>query len=67
MNIYKLKGKIVEKNMSVEKLAKIMQISKSTLYRKLKGGGGNLTIKEVYMITEILKLTSKDANDIFFG
>lgn len=67
MNILKLKGKIVENNLSVDKLAKAMGISKSTLYRKLKCNGSGLMVKEVYLIAEILKLTPKEANEIFFG
>lgn len=66
MNILKLKGKIIESNLSVDKLAKAIGINKSTLYRKLKNNGSGLMIKEVYQIVEILKLSSKEANEIFF-
>jgi DNA-binding phage protein len=67
MNIPKLKGKIVENSLSIEKIAKTMGINKSTLYRKLKNNGSDLMIKEVYQIVEILHLTTEDANEIFFG
>jgi ribosome-binding protein aMBF1 (putative translation factor) len=65
INVNKLKGKIVEKGLSVEQLAEQMQINKSTLYRKLASGGELFTIKEANMIAKILELDFKEVNDIF--
>lgn len=67
INVNKLKGKIVEKGLSVEQLAEQMQINKSTLYRKLASGGELFTIKEANMIAKILELDFKEINDIFFN
>lgn len=65
MNINKLKGKIVEKEMTVALLAEKIGIDRSTLYRKLDNQ--TLTIKEVKKIVEILNLTLDEANSIFFN
>ena len=66
VNVNKLKGKIVEQGMNVEKLAKKIGIDKSTLYRKLQDEGESITIKEASLIIEVLKLTAEEAHSIFF-
>lgn len=66
VNVNKLKGKIVEQGMNVEKLAKKIGIDKSTLYRKLQDEGESITIKEASLIIEVLKLTTEEAHSIFF-
>lgn len=65
MNINKLRGKITEKEMTVEKLAKTMNIAKSTLYRKFNAGGRTITIGEVGQIVDVLQLSEEEAKDIF--
>ncbi len=67
ININKLKGKMVEKELTIPQLAQILQINKSTLYRKLKNNGDNITIKEANLIVSTLKLTSSEATAIFFN
>lgn len=66
VNVNKLKGKIVEQGMNVEKLAKKIGIDKSTLYRKLQDEGESITIKEASLMIEVLKLTVEEAHSIFF-
>lgn len=65
-NMNKLKGKIVEKEMNVSTLAKIINIDASTLYRKIRNGGDDITIKEANLIVKALGLTINEANEIFF-
>lgn len=67
VNVNKLKGKIVECNMNVEDLAKVMGIDKTTLYRKLNSNGKNFTIGEADLISKALDLTYSEVNAIFFS
>lgn len=65
MNVNKLKGKIVEKEMSITQLAKEIGIDRSSLYRKLNNEGDTLSIKEANRIVEILGLTREESIAIF--
>ena len=65
MNINKLKGKITENGLSVEKLAGIIDIDRSSLYRKLNNGE-KITIGEAKKMREALNLTAEEAAAIFF-
>ena len=67
VNINKLKGKIVENGLTVEKLAQKMDLDRSTLYRKLSNDGGTLLIRDANAICKILQLTGEEATAIFFG
>lgn len=66
-NVKSLKEEMKKKNISVRNIADKLQLNASTLYRKLQSGGEKLTEKETAQITEILHLSTKQANDIFFG
>jgi len=66
VNVNMLKGKIVEKGYSVAGVAPAIGMSKITLYRKLKKGGGDLLIKEVAAMSTVLHLTGDEVNKIFF-
>jgi|GEM_PF-212532 len=67
VNINKLKGKIVECEMSIELLAKKIGIDKATIYRKLNANGENFTIREAGLIAKALELTRDEVNAIFFS
>jgi len=67
INVNKLKGKIVEKGLSIEDVAKAIGINKSTLYRKINNNGETLTIKEANVICKVLGLCGKEAAEIFFN
>ncbi|VTT10992.1 phage repressor [Streptococcus gordonii] len=64
VNVAKLKGKIVERDITQEELAKNIGITKSTFYRKMKQNG-NFSIKEVNLIVSSLNLTKDEAINIF--
>lgn len=64
MNINKLKGKIVEKGLTVSKVAKQIGIHRSSFYRKMKDS--SFTVKEVNLIVDALDLTADEAMEIFF-
>ncbi|WP_303015400.1 helix-turn-helix domain-containing protein [Holdemania massiliensis] len=66
MNVNKLKGRIVEKGMNIDSLAREMGVNKSTLYRKIASDGDCLTLKDADSIVKILDLTKDEALAIFF-
>ena len=66
MNINKLKGKIVENGMNVEKLAEAIGSERSALYRKL-ADAEKITIGEAARMKEALSLTDAEAFEIFLA
>lgn len=67
VNVNKLKGKIVENGLTIEKLANSIGLDKSTLYRKLNNQGETFTIREANLICKELKLSGQEATVIFFS
>ena len=67
VNVNKLKGKIVEKGTTIEKLAIQIGIDRSTMYRKMNTNGENFSIKEADLIVKSLGLSKDDAVTIFFN
>lgn len=67
VNMNKLKGKMVEKDVTTEMLAEKLGMSRSTLYRKLSNNGDTLFVKEANIIVDALGLTSEEAMSIFFS
>lgn len=63
----KLKEEIKKRGMTVPAIANKLRLNPSTLYRKLQNGGESFTVGEAAQITDILSLSSKKANEIFFG
>lgn len=66
VNVNKLKGKIVERELNITELAKKIGMNRATLYRKLNGNGNNFLIKEANSIADVLHLNSEEINEIFF-
>ncbi len=66
VNINLLKGKIVERGLSIPELARIMGIDKATFYRKINAGGTKITVGEAALIAKVLRLNSIELNAIFF-
>lgn len=67
VNVNKLKGKIVERGMSIIELASKIGIDKATFYRKLNSNGETFLIKEVDAIAKELNLTYEEVQLIFFS
>lgn len=67
VNVNKLRGKIVECELTIEKLADKINIDKTTIYRKLNGNGKNFTIEEADLIAEALNLDCAEVQAIFFS
>ena len=66
MNINKLKGKMVEKEISAEQLAEFLGIHVSSLYRKF-GNAEKITVGEAIKIKAALELDNADACEIFLN
>ena len=67
MNTKKLKAKLVEKDVSIADLATILDVDKSTVYRKFNKSGEAFTVSDVDKIAKALCLTYNDINEIFFA
>ncbi|CAM2361072.1 helix-turn-helix domain-containing protein [Listeria seeligeri] len=65
VDINELKKKISEKEKTVNNIADILDIDRSTFYRKLQSGGLTFTIREVHKIVAGIPLTKKEATNIF--
>lgn len=66
VNINKLKGKMVEKGLSMQEVAKLLGVDRATLYRKLSNNAETMLVKEANALMEILELTPDEATAIFF-
>lgn len=60
-----LRGKMAEKRVSVEDMAKAMGINASTFYRKMKSDGSTFTVGQMHQVVDILGLSSEEATSIF--
>lgn len=67
VNVMKLKGCIVERGLTLGKLSEITNIERSCLYRRMAGNGKDFTIEEATAISEALKLSGSEVNEIFFA
>ena len=66
MNVKKLRGKMVEHDISVELLSEHMGCSASTMYRKLDNFE-KITIGEAEKIRQYVPMSDDDAKDIFLN
>lgn len=66
VNVNKLKGKIVEKGMNVETVAKRIDVDRSSMYRKLNNFE-KITIGEARKLKDVLELSDEEASAIFFA
>lgn len=67
INALKLRGRIVEKGMTISGLAEEIGMNRSTFYRKLDENNGHFTVHEADLIIKSLHLSSDDATAIFFS
>lgn len=66
MDVNALRGKIVAKGLNVEKLAEMIGVDRSSLYRKMNNAE-RITIGEAEKIRTALDMTKQEATDIFFA
>lgn len=67
VNINKLKGKIVEKGMTVSTLADAIGVDKGTLYRKMRNNGETMLLRDANAIIKALSLSCDEAISIFLS
>lgn len=66
LNKNKLKGKILEKGLSVTKVANLLGVNQATLHRKLNGNS-EFTRSEIQILRLALELNSQEMEAIFFA
>ena len=66
MNINRLKGKMVEGGMNVERVAEEIGMDKASLYRRLNDFE-KFTIGDLIKMKGVLNLDDREAYEIFFG
>lgn len=62
-----LKETLKAKKISTETAAAYMGLAPSTLYRKLRPNGIKFTVRDVESLCELLKLSKKAREEIFFA
>lgn len=67
VNIDELKLAMERQGLNVSALAEKLDMSPSTLYRKIGKNGEGITIREAAGMAEKLKLGKEEAAAIFFG
>lgn len=67
VHVNKLRGKFIENGYKVADVADKMGMDRATLYRRLRDGGDDFTVREVTKLSEILKLSGSEINNIFFN
>lgn len=60
-----LRGKMAERRIGQEDVARKIGINYSTFYRKMRSGVHSFTVGEMHKIIEILNLTDEEAGSIF--
>jgi transcriptional regulator with XRE-family HTH domain len=65
-DIHKLKTIMYERKMTQLEMAKLLKINRGTLLRRLKHGGINLTLGNIYIIIGALKMTDDEIKEVFF-
>ncbi len=67
IDVKKLKEMIAEKNTTLEAVAGILGIDRTTLYRKLRTNANGLTVNEARRISSFLRLSVGESMAIFWG
>lgn len=67
VNVQLLRIKLIEKDITVSELATLIEVDRSTLYRKIRRNGEPITIKEIDSIIKVLGLTKNEAIAIFLA
>lgn len=62
----KFRIKMIENDLTMEQVAEYLNISVVTLYRKTNGVS-DFTRNEIQLLKELLRLTIKEANQVFFA
>lgn len=66
IDVAELKRMIVIKNTTLDAVADVLRIDRSTLYRKLRGDARGITLKEAQEISVYLELNTDEMLKIFW-
>ena len=66
VNVERLRNEMKKKSVTPEAAASAMGIDVATYYRRMSRLGTKFTVEEVGKLSEILNLSPKDMQDIFF-
>ena len=66
-NIDKLKGKKAEKGLTYKQIADKLNMTETTLRKKINEPDGEFYLFETILIKDLLGLSTNDYVDIFFG
>lgn len=66
-SVIRLKKIIAARGKTLASVAAMLDIDRTTLYRKLKGGIGELKINEAMRIAALLKMSEREFMRVFFG
>ena len=67
VDVAKLRGKIIERGMTQEKLAHEIKMDKSTFSRKMRSEALEFSVGDMHKIAYILNLSKKEAGEIFLS
>ena len=65
MDVQKLREKISKAKLTGEEVSSAIGVDQSTYYRKLNSSGENFTVAQAKKLASLLKLSGKEAADIF--
>lgn len=65
INMEMLRGKMAERHITIDDMARKMGVDASTFYRKMKSDGTNFTVGQMHTIVEALELSNEEASSIF--
>jgi|GEM_PF-602434 len=65
VDVARLRGKIVERGTTQEKMAAIIKMDKSTFSRKMTGGALCFSVEEMHGLVDALSLSPDEAKEIF--
>lgn len=66
VDIEALKATISDRGISIDVIAKDLEMDKSTFYRRLSKNGEEFTVREVAKLSEVLGLNAEASSEIFF-
>lgn len=66
IDVAELKRMVVMKNTTLDAVADVLKIDRSTLYRKLRGDARGITVREAQMISAYLDLSVDEMLNIFW-
>lgn len=67
VNVERLRDEMKKRSISPDAAAEAMQIDVATYYRRMNRQGTKFTVEEVGKLSELLNLSPKDMQEIFFN